>query len=600
MIMKSHLLLFASALLFVGGVASCSDSELASIDQTTTQADADNTPIGFSTYVGQAKDTRAGYEGAIDNVATLQGESAGFGLFAHTVSPSAAGADGMLYGSSLKYSDQQKVAATGACNFLENAKVTYNDNAWTIEYTSNSSAKATDKIYWPNPSVTHDGTVKPAYVSFFAYAPYVSTSLSSETYGITGIYHVGNISSLPSNVQSAITGEAYRPADPIIKYSTKTKLNYNKDNQLLQTKLVDLLWGTAGTDGSTYDGTAQSGAIAGKEDGSDGKNKNDAAGLEGAGAVNLNLQKMKIGGTVGFNFKHALAKIGGEGGITADVLNDVTSTTDDDNTNLASSTTVKLNWIAIEMTNGYKVYTADKYDMPTEGYFNLVTGKWAADTKKVGTETGNVASAVPFVYTVGIPSLADNNGNINFTSYIQYRYGVESESDLSEDQKAEIKAMQERGIFSEGINNASLTSSPQEVMKSYTVKRNVYDKDGENVKEPAVDPVTGDTYESNKTEDVTFSPLPLYVIPDPETVKPKLKVIVNYTLQTAEHSGVRTTQAADVDMPTLAINTWYKLAIHIGVSSMKVDAKVVDGWDSASAAQDVYEKPENNNANNGE
>ena len=108
-------------------------------------------------------------------------------------------------------------------------------------------------------------------MSFFAYAPYANPG-AGETSGIIAV------------------SDNKHAGDPTVTYKLATNSSKN----------VDLLWGTAGNNnGKTVSGSAQAGdkVANGKEN------------------VNVNLTKMKTNGKIQFNFKHALAKFGGNGGI---------------------------------------------------------------------------------------------------------------------------------------------------------------------------------------------------------------------------------------------------------------------------------------------
>ena len=125
---------------------------------------------------------------------------------------------------------------------------------------------------------------------------------------------------------------------------------------------VDLLWGTTSTNGATVGGVAQAGV------GSDLK-------VSGTSVANLNenLTKMNTSGKVGFNFKHALAKI-----------KDVQVNVDPDNVNIQTDanerplTKITVSNITITSTNFTDNNKSEGEGKKSTkgGVFNLATGIW--------------------------------------------------------------------------------------------------------------------------------------------------------------------------------------------------------------------------------
>jgi hypothetical protein len=271
---------------------------------------AQDSPIAFSAYNGNG--TRAGYAGDISST-TLQ--TTGFGVFAYNTGASDYGATGH---STMATTED---TPNWAPNFMWNQQVTYS-SGWVY----------TPLKYWPNGVDTNgasEATVQK--LSFFAYAPYVASG-SGET-GITA---------LSAN---------YVNGDPKVTYALSGSGND-----------VDLLWGTTSTNGATVGGVAQAGV------GSDLKVSDTSVAN-----LNENLTKMNTSGKVGFNFKHALAKI-----------KDVQVKVDPDNVNIETDanerprTKITVSNITITSTNFTDNNKSEGEGKKSTkgGVFNLATGIW--------------------------------------------------------------------------------------------------------------------------------------------------------------------------------------------------------------------------------
>ena len=271
---------------------------------------AQDSPIAFSAYNGNG--TRAGYAGDISST-TLQ--TTGFGVFAYNTGASDYGATGH---STMATTED---TPNWAPNFMWNQQVTYS-SGWVY----------TPLKYWPNGVDTNgasEATVQK--LSFFAYAPYVASG-SGET-GITA---------LSAN---------YENGDPKVTYALSGSGND-----------VDLLWGTTSTNGATVGGVAQAGV------GSDLKVSDTSVAN-----LNENLTKMNTSGKVGFNFKHALAKI-----------KDVQVKVDPDNVNIETDanerprTKITVSNITITSTNFTDNNKSEGEGKKSTkgGVFNLATGIW--------------------------------------------------------------------------------------------------------------------------------------------------------------------------------------------------------------------------------
>jgi hypothetical protein len=294
--------LFAVAAL---ALAACSNESDFQQEAKTVEAPQ---AIAFDTYT--ANTTRAGKAGVM-TTATLQAADGGFGVFA--------------YQTNGAYPD----GGTGKKpNFMYNEAVKYASSVWSY---------GTLK-YWPNNTtqdmlgvVGHASTTTPNdYVSFFAYAPYVSNGTGGEP-GITAM-----------SANSA-TG------DPTISYQIATTPSQS----------VDLLWAVTPTDW-TYDNVA-------------GTTWN--SGSEHNGKPLIDLLKPDVQTRVKFMFLHALARLGinvvaavdqaAAGGElntaqTKIVIESVTITESTGTKNLAASGVLNLN----NTTAGVANWTPDAISSP--------------------------------------------------------------------------------------------------------------------------------------------------------------------------------------------------------------------------------------------
>ena len=167
----------------------------------------EDTAVNFSPYIGKVPESRAGAPGEIDQTGL---QTLGFGVFAqHTSNTEWA-----------SYTDK----STTPFNFMWNQQVTWDGtSAWTY-----SPVK-----YWPNDNNPADdqgatGSQDHSYLSFFAYAPYVSAaelpSTGREDVAADGIVEISK--------NDAYTDASY------IYYRTDKEKPFDKEES------VDLLWAT--------------------------------------------------------------------------------------------------------------------------------------------------------------------------------------------------------------------------------------------------------------------------------------------------------------------------------------------------------------------
>ena len=307
-------------------VSSCSQSAESVIEDNSNNIETSQTPVNMSVYT--ASSTRAGNTGNITDAQSLAAKG-GFGVFAYQTGGT----------------DYTAGQTTFPPDFMYNQKVTGTTTNGTTSWTY-SPIK-----YWPNDNDDADnagakGLGKTGKVSFFAYAPYADPSATNAntTAGITAV-----------SANSAMS-------DPTVTYKLATK---SSDN-------VDLLWGTAETNtsaaktnGTTVSGSAQNGKTL----------------TDGKAAVNVDLTKMKTNGKIQFNFKHALAKFGGNGGIKIRANYDESD----------GKTKITVRSITITTAGANDGFT-------TGGTLNLATGVWSNTT---------TSSDVTYTSTISGNNLAD-------------------------------------------------------------------------------------------------------------------------------------------------------------------------------------------------
>ena len=302
----------------IASMASCSSET--DFEGKTSQEDQVSTPVNFGSYLAQSKMTRAGESTPASSVMTnTELQAKGFGVVA-------------FYTGKDEYT-------SGKTNIEPNFM--YNTQVHTAQWTYSPI------VYWPNSGQNQGSTSNgdaQQYVSFFAYAPYKAVNVQGNNSGKATDNATTGVTALSSN---AATG------DPTVSYTLGAT---GAD--------ADLLWGTAGTNGTTTTGTTQAGTTF----------------ANAKGAVNANLSKMKVNGKVQFNFKHALAKFGGPGTTTDNKTSGLMVVADIDDgsettggTLNANETKITVKSIKIESVNSDG--SKDK-SIPTSGTLNLATGVW--------------------------------------------------------------------------------------------------------------------------------------------------------------------------------------------------------------------------------
>ena len=366
--------LASAAMLF----AACSQEDLLSPQEQLAQA-PENNVIQFGTYLSKQGTRAAAQEGNITSAQVLA-QKGGFGVFAY-------------YTKGYTYGQQQGTTYTGETSPQANIVPNFMYNQY-VQGTNDSSpvwSYAPIK-YWPNEfasSAVDDqtsaatGTAANGNVSFFAYAPYTDgKSLGAD--GITAIS------------AASVTG------DPTVTYTIPTDINTGGD-------FVDLLWGTYDGTGTNVLGTGNAG-VTGNKDAATADTYVKAV-LHGK-TVNADLNKQKVAGKVGFNFIHALAKIGGVGNGTTTgflVKLDIDDGTNETGGSREEFTVSSANdaWRTIvtikniTITNdldGSGAISGSEVGLGGSKVLNLATGQWNSPTgESVFTQTIGTTTTSPVV-----------------------------------------------------------------------------------------------------------------------------------------------------------------------------------------------------------
>ncbi len=364
----------------------------------------------------------------------------GFGVFAYHTGSSTYGADG-----------KSTNGGGFTPNFMYNQMVStwdesgHNTNKWfysPIKYWPNGNANTSPD----NAGATADGIQN---VSFFAYAPYIPVTQIKATDENGGWskedldmwdtmkdnpdYASMSLDDVSAGLY-AMSGNAYT-GDPTIFYR-------NGGNN------IDLLWGTMKSNGETVNGNTQDGVAA-----------DDYA----TKSVNENLTKMKVNGTIGFNFIHTMAQIGGRftdasgnpSGITIKLDPDETgaANTWGDAENAETKVTVK----SIIIAPIAFVADADgkaKETLSMSGKFNLATGKWTLDEIEIPDGMDVNEAAIP--YKISNSSAVSYDGTLKIDylaeSIKEPENGISAWSDLSE--VAGVPADKAVSVYDEIESNA--------------------------------------------------------------------------------------------------------------------------------------------------
>lgn len=528
--MGKKLFLFAAAAV---ALASCTETDLSG--DTSFAKESTSDAIQFSAKAGNSGVTRAAYtSGTIGNDGnTTKGitalKDAQFGVFAY-------------YTGAEDYVIETPTAKEP--NFMYNQQITWS--------TSNPAAWIYSPVkYWPNgidadnkkDNPSHTAIQKEAgQVSFFAVAPFTTTPTTDYTVdpdgtiptAISSVDYVkknANTFGINAMTTNTFTGNVW------VKYLMP---------QANQSQAVDLLWGLAG---KNYYNEA------------DGQDKGFKVGED----YNINLTKQKVDEKVSFLFKHALAKIGGAVSETENIDEepdvscgfyvqvDVDENDKDDQPkyfgkgfdNKETLVTIK----SVKIQDGKTAYNDNTNGLTTEtqsnlinsGWFNIETGKWSND---------------PGTYTTGAT------------------YSLEANS--SDDQ----------------LDNTTYT------LNKKFKEVNTYGRYGTTTDKKMAD---GNTqWDTNEPTGVTTTAQPLFcdenvpglmIIPI-EGATSELYVTVDYVVRTADknlkdgYTNVEQVITNKVSLGSLKPNKYYTIIMHLGLTSVKFEAKVADWTAKAEEAWD--------------
>lgn len=536
--MGKKLFLFAAAAV---ALASCTETDLSG--DTSFAKESTSDAIQFSAKAGNSGATRAGATGTITTTSLKTGtHNAGFGV--------------MGYRMTADWTNEQN---TTTPNFMFNEQVTWNttNGYWTydpVKYWPNGIDKANDTN---GPSSTATSTNQDK-LNFFAYAPWVEVAGSPADYtAATGIkllkfgsdatgrnafYTEGASNTDLGNGIAAIKANNVQAA-PEVYYYMPTATTANA---------VDLLWGLRGS--KTYKET----------DATDNTDTNLG------NSYNVDLTKQDVPETVDFLFKHALSKIGGNTSsktsttgnqqcglfVVLDVDgNGYGETGRDNQTNYLGSnfkpsqTLVTIKSVSVEdgksAADATHVEASTKSNLKNSGWFNLATGSWSdVDIiAKTGTTSEDGAT-----YNIDAALTGDYILNTDIAE-------PASTPALDETDKKKWKA-------GTGIPTGVVTTEAK--------------------------PVYADT----KTSGTEANDVPaLLMIPNGATAQ-TLYVTVEYIVRTADpqlstgFTEVTQTVTNKVDLTGLDVNKYYKLVMHLGLTSVKFSAIVTDWTTTDDATYD--------------
>lgn len=356
--------------ILLAAVSSCTnDRDTAtaiSIDQYVAQKAV---PVTFGTYNADAPTTRAGQPGSINIDAQLK--TKGFGVFAY-------------YTENTNFNYMPIGTRNLIPDFMYNERI-----AWDTTNNKWDYFDPDDQKYWPNDFAgngndvdTHNATgTKYNYISFFAYAPYAGTFNQNTPTAKDGATPAAGFGDGTTSGIIAASGNNFN-GDPFLTYRMSSDA----------TKVVDLVWGTAGgaANGTDVFGGAQNGGNVTRS-----VDNGVPTAVVSEDPTNIDMTKQKTAGKVKFNFKHALAKVGGSAdgssavnaGLMADLLIDTDGTTA--TADKPATTKVTIRSITIthdDATSGAPAVLTNP--MASTGVFNLATGKWditAADATDATT-----------------------------------------------------------------------------------------------------------------------------------------------------------------------------------------------------------------------
>lgn len=455
---------------------------------------------------------------------------------------------GANYGFGVMAYSTEATAWAGASNtyvpnFMYNQKVEYSTDHWTytpVKFWPNEfyAGNVDDKQGKAGEDYNATGKETRGKVSFFAYAPFVD---------------IQNYSAAPATDLGTTVTSAFKtyvgsenPTDGIVAISSNAYTKEPQVKYVLSTasldQAVDLLWGVRAAN-TTY-------TLA------DGNSDNKTTE-----AYNTDLTKQAANETIDFLFKHALAKIGGHtyenpkhqtglqvildldnGSTTAGVQPGTAITGGEKQAN----TLVTVESISIKDLKTYN--SSSESDLIKSGWFNIATGVWSENTDKGATYSHEVtkSSTGDFVMNPNIAEPAD-------ASKLAYSAGWTNNS-----------------VAIPGV----VTTTPTDV---YT--------------------------EDSKAPGLLLIPSPDYDQTLVVTVKYIVRTFDDHLATSANNDGatngtwskVEQTITNKVTIPknSLKSNKFYKLLIHLGLTSVKFSATVAD-WEQSDDNDGLNTDDDNN------
>lgn len=485
--------------------------------------------------MGSAATRSTDYTGGTINTALLEGMTQGFSVIAYST------------GTAACYSTGTWVNKKP--NFMYNQKVAKNDGSSDLSYWYYTPVK-----YWPNEfknqyddvdasqgageetDATNDAGTNGGKVSFFAYAPYVAATgyTTPSTIDTRSAFNTSAISDANSKTKGvvAITSNVYE-SEPEVKYVLGSNASSYSGNA------VDLLWGMRAK-GSAY-------SLA------DGEYDTQASDGD---IYNTDLTKQTVEETIDFKFKHALAKIAGHVAESStdvgdqqtglQVILDIDNKTNGEPStaitggNKTSETLVTVNSITIQDLATYN----DGKDVANQrsgnslqnvGWFNIANGTWSGVTHDATTYNEST-----FTTTVNATSDPATVGRLNADI---------AEQAITNENKLTYTSSTWK--FGETAVNG-VTTTAKDV---YTAASNA----------PGILLIPSDN-------DQTFVVTITYTVRTYDA-----QLAATYTNETNNTKAVQTiTNQVTIPGGSLAANKYYKLLIHLGLTSVKFSATVAD------------------------
>ena len=507
-------------------LTACSSDKLEATSQAVNNPASNDNSIQFGTYMGRATNvTRAGSKGIIDDD-VLKVAGYGFGVIAFNTGSNTWATSGSSTKPNFMYNEN--IYWDGASKWIyDNVKY------WPNDFNNG----AVDREEAPN-TATGSGTMK-YNLSFFAYAPFVQMSSYSTSTDVTIDPSGDNIETkyfAPSETTDGIVAMTYneKQGNPLLKYIL---------TDAVSTNAVDMLWGKRGnTSGYDLANGATEGTI---------------------GEYNTDLTKQTVSEQVNFLFKHALAKIAGHDAESSTGSGDfktglqVILDIDKDGAIVGGSkddkTLVTINDVLIEdwYTYNHRIdgTSTEKSDLMTEGWFDIAQGKWYDVQRKLGSGNGvTYNSGTTTTTSTGVagklnPEIAEPTSTI-----------------ACDGTKWTLDGTERKGVVD-------------------TEAKDVYSADSD---VPAVFMIPAPEGTDN---DQTLVVTVTYTVRTYDSKLASIDDVVGASAGTWTYVKQKITNAVTIPGGSLAPNKYYKLLMHLGLTSVKFTASVAD-WEEAGNTND--------------